>query len=93
MGSAKESLGNLIGNENLRRQGVEQNNAGKEAEAKGQLKDLGEGVTDRAQGKLGGVGAAIMGDREEEEKWRRVHDEGKVRQRGAEADIDKKGGY
>lgn len=92
IGSAKESVGNFIGNENIRRQGVEQNAAGKEAEAKGQLKDLGEGVSDRAQGKLGGIGAAIAGDREEEEKWRQVHDEGKVRQRGAEEDIDKKGG-
>lgn len=57
------------------------------------MKDLGEGASDRAQGKLGGIGAAIVGDREEEEKWRQVHDEGKVKQRGAEADIDKKGGY
>lgn len=56
------------------------------------MKDLGEGVSDRAQGKLGGIGAAVVGDREEEEKWRQVHDEGKVRQRGAEEDIDKKGG-
>lgn len=85
-------MGNFIGNENIRRQGIEQNAAGKEAEAKGQLKDLGEGVSDRAQGKLGGIGAAVVGDREEEEKWRQVHDEGKVRQRGAEEDIDKKGG-
>lgn len=92
VGSAKESVGNFIGNENIRRQGVEQNAAGKEAEAKGQLKDLGEGVGDRAQGKLGGIGAAVVGDREEEEKWRQIHDEGKVRQRGAEEDIDKKGG-
>lgn len=83
----------MLGNENLRRAGVEQNAAGKEQEAKGQLKDFGQGVQDRAQGALGSVGAAVKGDREEEEKFRDLHDEGKVRQRGAEADMAKKGGY
>ncbi|KAI9934383.1 hypothetical protein ASPWEDRAFT_38047 [Aspergillus wentii DTO 134E9] len=92
VGSAKESLGNLVGSENLRQQGVEQNASGKEQEAKGQLKDLGQGVGDRVQGTIGGIGAAVKGDREEEEKWRAQHDEGKARQRGAEADIEAKGG-
>ncbi|KAJ5593972.1 uncharacterized protein N7459_000180 [Penicillium hispanicum] len=93
VGSAKESLGNVIGNENLRRAGVEQNAAGKEQEAKGQLKDWGEGIHDRAQGALGGLGAAVSGDREAEQKFRDQHDQGKVQQRGAEADMAKKGGY
>lgn len=83
----------MIGNENLRRTGVEQNAAGKEQEARGQLKDFGQGVQDRAQGALGSVGAAVAGDREKEEKYRDIHDEGKVRQRGAEADMTQKGGY
>jgi indoleamine 2,3-dioxygenase len=83
----------MIGNENLRRAGVEQNAAGKETEAKGQLKDWGQGIADRAQGAVGGIQAAVAGDREEEQKWRDMHDEGKVRQRGAEADMAKKGGY
>lgn len=93
VGSAKESLGNMVGNENLRRTGAEQNAAGKEQEAKGQLKDFGAGVQNRAQGTLGTIGAAVTGDREQEEKFRDMHDEGKARQRGAEADIAKKGGY
>ncbi|CAG8097013.1 unnamed protein product [Penicillium salamii] len=92
LGSTKEAVGNLIGNENLRRTGAEQNAAGKEQEAKGQLKDWGEGIQNRAQGALGSVGAAVKGDREEEQKYRDMHDEGKVRQRGAEADITKKQG-
>jgi uncharacterized protein YjbJ (UPF0337 family) len=92
MGSAKEAVGNAIGNENLRRAGVEQNAAGKEQEAKGQLKDWGSGIQNRAQGALGSIGAAVSGDREEEQKWRDIHDEGKVRQRGAEADMAKKQG-
>lgn len=83
----------MVGNESLRRAGVEQNAAGKEQEAKGQLKDFGQGIQDRAQGALGSVGAAVAGDREQEEKFRDMHDEGKVRQRGAEADMTKKEGY
>lgn len=92
VGSAKEAVGNMIGNENLRRTGAEQNAAGKEQEAKGQLKDWGEGIQNRAQGAIGSVGAAIGGDRAEEQKFRDQHDEGKVRQRGAEADMAKKQG-
>lgn len=82
----------MIGNESLRRAGVEQNAAGKEQEAKGQLADFGQGIQDRAQGALGSIGAAVKGDREQEEKFRDIHDEGKVRQRGAEADMAKKQG-
>ncbi|CAI7657353.1 hypothetical protein N7533_001180 [Penicillium manginii] len=92
MGSTKEAIGNVIGNESLRRAGVEQNAAGKEQEAKGQLKDWGSGMQNRAQGTLGSIGAAVAGDREEEQKFRDMHDEGKARQRGAEADIAKKQG-
>ncbi|KAL5355023.1 putative mismatched base pair and cruciform DNA recognition protein [Aspergillus floccosus] len=90
VGSAKESLGNLVGNEGLRRAGEEQNARGKGAEAEGQLRDFGEGVRDRMQGGVGKVVAAAAGDRAEEEKWTKVHDEGKVRERGAEADMQKK---
>lgn len=83
----------MLGNESLRRAGVEQNAAGKEEEAKGQLKDFGQGIQDRAQGALGSIGAAVAGDRAQEGKFRDMHDEGKVRQRGAEADMAKKEGY
>jgi len=92
VGSAKESLGNMIGNEGLRQAGVQQNAAGKEQEAKGQLKDFGEGIQNRAQGAIGGVAAAVSGDREQEKKFQDIHDEGKVRQRGAEADMAKRQG-
>lgn len=92
IGSAKEAIGNAIGIESLRQAGVEQNAAGKEQEAKGQLKDWGEGIQDRAQGHLGAVTAAITGDREEQRKYEDLHDEGKVRQRGAEADMAKRQG-
>lgn len=89
MGAAKESFGNLIGNENLRQSGIEQNADGKAQEAKGQLSDLGQGVTDRARGALGAVGSAVLGDQEGQQKWQDVHDEGKTRQRGVEADLQK----
>ncbi|PLB53422.1 putative mismatched base pair and cruciform DNA recognition protein [Aspergillus steynii IBT 23096] len=90
IGSAKESLGNLTGYEGLRREGVEQNSRGKAAEAEGQLRDFGSGLKDRAQGGLGKVAAAAKGDREEEAEWERMHDQGKVQQRGAEVDMQKR---
>ncbi|KAB8072670.1 hypothetical protein BDV29DRAFT_148966 [Aspergillus leporis] len=89
VGSAKESLGNMLGNENLRKEGEEQNLRGKGAEAEGQLKDFGEGAANRVQGGLGKVAAATTGDRTGESKWEQVHDEGKVKQRGAELDMQK----
>lgn len=92
VGSVKEAVGNAAGYEDLRRSGAEQNAAGKEQEAKGQLKDFGDGVQDRAKGALGSIGAAVKGDREGEDKYRKMHDEGKVLQRGAEDDIVKKQG-
>ncbi|KAI3005604.1 hypothetical protein CBS147346_4270 [Aspergillus niger] len=90
VGSAKESLGNLIGNEGLRKAGQEQNAAGKQAEAEGQMRDWKEGVEGRAKGAVGKVAAAATGDEEEERKWRDVHDEGKVRQRGVESEVQKR---
>jgi len=90
VGSAKESIGNLIGNENLRQEGIRQNAEGKSQEAKGQVQDFSEGITKRVQGTLGSVGAAITGDRESEARWRDVQDEGKAKHRDAEADILKR---
>lgn len=83
----------MTGSESLRRAGIDQNEQGKAEEAKGQLKGLGEGITDRAQGAVGSVGAAVTGDRDEEEKWRRIHDEGKLKQRGVEGEMETRGGY
>lgn len=89
MGSLKETAGNLVGNENLKQQGREQNLQGQGQEAKGQLSDLGQGISDRVQGTLGGAVAGLTGDRVGQEKYNEMHDEGKSRQRGVEADLDK----
>lgn len=89
MGSVKETLGNLSGNENLKQQGREQNVQGQGQEAKGQLSDLGQGISDRVQGTLGGAVAGLTNDREAQQKYAGMHDEGKSRQRGVEADLDK----
>merc|ERR1711939_427289 len=44
VGSAKETVGNLVGSADLKQQGREQNLQGQSQEAKGQLSDLGKGV-------------------------------------------------
>merc|ERR1712169_74771 len=73
VGSAKETVGNLVGSADLKQQGREQNLQGQSQEAKGQLSDLGKGA----------------GDRAEQQRYADVHDEGKTRQRGVELDLDK----
>lgn len=73
----------------MRQTGIQQNADGKAQQAKGQLSDLGQGVTDRARGAMGAVGSAVLGDKDGQEKWQDVHDEGKTRQRGVEAELQK----
>merc|ERR1712000_784378 len=89
VGSAKETVGNLVGSADLKQQGREQNLQGQSQEAKCQLSDLGKGVSDRVQGAVGGAAAALTGDRAEQQRYADVHDEGKTRQRGVELDLDK----
>jgi uncharacterized protein YjbJ (UPF0337 family) len=90
VGSGKETLGGLIGSESLKQQGRDQNQAGQEQEAKGQLNDLGKGVSDRVTGAVGGAVASLTGDREGQAKYADQHDEGKSRQRGVEMDLSAK---
>ena len=89
IGSGKETLGGLIGSEGLKQQGREQNQTGQELEAKGQVNDLGKGVSDRVSGAVGGAVAGLTGDREAQAKYADRHDEGKSRQRGVEMDLSK----
>ena len=56
-------IGNLVGAEGLKQEGIKQNQDGKAQEAQGQLSDLGQGVTDRVKGSLGGAVAGLTGDR------------------------------
>ncbi|KAF5020672.1 hypothetical protein F66182_7306 [Fusarium sp. NRRL 66182] len=88
-GSAKETIGNLIGNESLKQSGREQNLEGRNQEAKGQLNDLGSGIGDRAKGAVGGAVSSITGDKEREAHYDELRAEGKTRQRGVEHDIQK----
>ncbi|PNS20294.1 hypothetical protein CAC42_5744 [Sphaceloma murrayae] len=89
VGAGKETLGNLIGAEGLKQEGIRQNQEGKQQEAQGQLSDLGKGVSDRVSGSLGGAVAGLTGDKAEQAKRQAQHDEGKTRQRGVEADLEK----
>jgi uncharacterized protein YjbJ (UPF0337 family) len=89
IGSGKEALGGLIGSESLKQSGREQNAAGQEQEAKGQLNDFGSGIANRAQGTFTGAVAGVTGDRDTQLRAQEQHDVGKTQQRGAEADIQK----
>lgn len=89
VGSAKEFVGGLVGSEDLKQSGRQQNLEGQNQEAKGQLTDLGQGVSDRVQGAVGGAVAGLTGDRDAQAKYADMHDEGKTRQRGVELDLDK----
>lgn len=80
----------MVGNENLRRAGMEQNQQGKADEAKGQLQDFGQGMADRSRGAAGGIGAALTGNRAEEDRMREVHDAGKQKQKGAEEEMERR---
>jgi len=89
VGSAKEAVGGLIGSEDLKRTGAQQNAEGKSQEAQGQLNDFGSGVADRVAGAVGGAVAGVTGDRDAQLKAQEKHDIGKTQQRGAEHDIQK----
>ena len=90
VGAGKETLGGLIGAEGLKREGQEQNAAGKGQEAQGQLSDLGKGIQDRVSGTVGGAVAGLTGDKSEQAKREAQHDQGKTLQRGVEAEVDAK---
>jgi len=89
VGAGKEALGNLVGSEQLKQAGIQQNREGKEQEAAGQLSDLGAGIGDRVTGTVGAAVASLTGDKEEEAKRRAQHDIGKSLQRGVEHDLTK----
>ena len=89
VGSAKESIGNLVGHDGLKQAGIDQNREGKAQEAQGQLSDFGSGVGDRVTGAVGGAVAGLTGDREAQKKYQDRHDDGKTAQRSAEADIQR----
>ena len=86
-------VGNAVGAEGLKREGIEQNRLGKGQEAQGQLSDFGAGVGDRVQGKVGAVVAGLKGDREREERERVRHESGKTLQRSAERGMEKAADY
>jgi len=89
VGAGKEFIGNLVGAEGLKQEGIQQNREGKAQEAQGQLSDLGSGIADRMKGAAGGAVAGLTGDKTEQEKRQLQHDQGKKLQRGVEAEIDK----
>ncbi|KAF2023738.1 hypothetical protein EK21DRAFT_80165 [Setomelanomma holmii] len=89
VGAAKEALGGFVGAEGLKQEGIQQNQEGKAQEAQGQISDLGKGVQDRVGGTIGGAVAGLTGNQSQKVEAQKQHDEGKARQRGVEADLQK----
>jgi uncharacterized protein YjbJ (UPF0337 family) len=89
VGAAKEALGGFVGAEGLKQEGIRQNKEGKGQEAAGQVNDLGKGISDRVGGTIGGAVAGLTGNDAQKAEAQRQHDDGKARQRGVEADLQK----
>lgn len=53
------------------------------------MSDLGKGIQDRLGGTIGGAVAGLTGNQAQRDEAQRQHDEGKARQRGVEADLQK----
>lgn len=79
----------MVGNETLKQTGREQNRAGQEQEARGQLNDLTSGVGDRVSGAVGSAVSGLTGDRAKQTEYQDKHDAGKTQQRGVEKEIQK----
>lgn len=75
--------------QSLKQSGREQNLAGQEQEARGQVKDYTSGLGDRVSGAVGSAAAGLTGDRVKQAEYQNQHDAGKTQQRGAEHDIQK----
>lgn len=73
VGSMKEATGNFLGNENLKQQGRQQNLQGQGQEAKGQMSDLGQGISDRVGGAVGSVYANVTGNKAAEQAYKVQH--------------------
>ncbi len=89
VGALKESVGGFVGAEGLKQEGIRQNQEGKGQEAQGQISDLGKGVQDRIGGTIGGAVAGLTGNAAQKAEAQKQHDDGKARQRGVEADLQK----
>jgi len=89
LGSAKEFMGNLTGNAELKREGRRQNDEGQGREAVGQLKDYVGGAADRVMGAVGSGFSETVGDEQKKKEYERQHDVGKTNVRGVEADLQK----
>ncbi|KAH7380312.1 hypothetical protein DE146DRAFT_761045 [Phaeosphaeria sp. MPI-PUGE-AT-0046c] len=89
VGAAKEALGGFVGAEGLKQEGIRQNQEGKGQEAAGQMSDLGKGLSDRVGGTIGGAVAGLTGNDAQRAEAQKQHDDGKARQRGVEADLQK----
>lgn len=64
IGSGKEFVGNLFGNDSLTREGKQQNASGEGQEAFGQVKNYVGGAADRVTGTIGAAAANLVGNKD-----------------------------
>ncbi|RPA85603.1 hypothetical protein BJ508DRAFT_411987 [Ascobolus immersus RN42] len=88
-GSMKESVGHLIGSDEMVYNGRRENQEGQGQKAAGQVKDYAEGVADRVGGTIGSAAAGLVGNKEKEREYSQMHDTGKTNVRGVEAEVNK----
>jgi len=84
IGSAKESVGSLIGNKELQQSGRDQANEGQAQSAVGQVTEWVQGFVDRLRGSVNAAIAMLFGDTQDADQNQKLHDQGKAQQRSAE---------
>jgi len=87
IGSGKQFVGGLVGNESLKTQGRTQYDEGVQRETAGQANDLVEGFSNRVGGT---IGAMVSNDKNEQDSYKRQHDDGKAAVRSVQDDLQKR---
>ncbi|KAK6329682.1 hypothetical protein TWF696_003552 [Orbilia brochopaga] len=86
IGSGKQFIGGVVGNETLKSQGRAQYDEGVRRETSGQASDLVEGLSNRVGG---AIGSMVTTDKNVEEAYRQQHDDGKAAVRSVQHDLQK----
>ncbi|KAF3912579.1 hypothetical protein ABW21_db0205715 [Orbilia brochopaga] len=86
IGSGKQFVGGVVGNESLKQQGRAQYDQGVQQETAGQASDLVEGVGNRV---TGAIGSMVSNDKNVQDAYSRQHDDGKAAVRSVQHDLQR----